>query len=286
MLTPSDRIRIIKEIAHRLGDEEWSLIDLTLKQFSLPYADTWTDTKEAYVIKMSENAPDEILINVARHVGLDYDIARPKVEPEFWLPNHFRLFISHLAKFRKQAAELQSFLRKYQITSFVAHNDIEPTTEWQNEIEAGLATCDGLVALLREGFHDSNWTDQEIGYAMGRGVLIIAISAEQDPYGFIGRFQALNGTGKDTGELARHIFDILRKNKQTRRRISEVLVSRLEQSGSYADAKEDMSLIEEVAYWDDSLSDRCKAAVKSNSQVRDAFGVPERIKHHINKWKS
>ena len=36
-LTPSDRITLIKEIGQRLTGEEWPLIDVTLKQFALPW---------------------------------------------------------------------------------------------------------------------------------------------------------------------------------------------------------------------------------------------------------
>lgn len=45
---------------------------------------------------------------------------------------------------------------------------------------------------MTEDFHDSFWTDQELGYAFGRGVPIICVRLGRDPYGFIGKFQALS----------------------------------------------------------------------------------------------
>src|SRR5208283_1859713 len=75
---------------------------------------------------------------------------------------------------------------------FVAHEDIHPTTEWQNEIENALFSMDAFVALMTQEFHDSLWTDQEVGVAFGRGVPIIAVKLGRDPYGFIGKFQALS----------------------------------------------------------------------------------------------
>ncbi len=48
------------------------------------------------------------------------------------------------------------------------------------------------MVLLTEKFHQSDWTDQEVGYALGRGVPLIAVKLERDPYGFIGKFQALS----------------------------------------------------------------------------------------------
>jgi hypothetical protein len=132
---------------------------------------------------------------MAAHYHLEFVQAKSTVEPKCWTPGYCRLFISHLAKHREEAGRLQESLREDGICSFVAHNDIEPTLEWQAEIEKALATCDAMVALLREGFHASKWTDQEIGYAMGRDRQVIAVKLGEDPYGFIGRFQAISGSG-------------------------------------------------------------------------------------------
>ena len=70
----------------------------------------------------------------------------------------FKVFISHLATNRQFAGALQQCLLEYGISCFVAHNDIEPTTEWVVEIETALATCDAAIALLTPNFHESNWT--------------------------------------------------------------------------------------------------------------------------------
>jgi hypothetical protein len=50
---------------------------------------------------------------------------------------------------------------------------------------------DAFVALLTDNFHDSDWTDQEVGFALARGVPVIAVQMDRLPYGFIGKFQAL-----------------------------------------------------------------------------------------------
>ena len=50
---------------------------------------------------------------------------------------------------------------------------------------------DGFAALMTADFHDSDWTDQEIGYALARGIPVVPVRLERDPYGFLGKFQAL-----------------------------------------------------------------------------------------------
>jgi hypothetical protein len=190
---------LIKAISDRLGTEDYSLIDTTLKQFSLPWQTDWRGDKPAYVLSMVEQATDDMLIDLAQHVGFSFEMAAaPRINPPFWRKGMLRLFVGHLATHRTFAAELQTALLDFGISGFVAHNDIEPTQEWQTQIETALATCDALVALLHPDFHVSNWTDQEIGFAMGRGVPTFAVRFGQDPYGFIG-LQRQRETGECPG---------------------------------------------------------------------------------------
>lgn len=284
-LSPSQRVLLMKEIVTRLGTEDWPLIDVTLKQFSLPWSDDWHGTKDAYVLRMVEEAPDQALIDLAQHVGFHFkEITTPRVDPPFWRNGMLRLFVTHLATYRVFAAELQEALLDFGVSCFIAHNDIEPTQEWQTQIETALATCDALVALLHQNFHASSWTDQEIGFAMGRGVPTFAVRFEQDPYGFIGRFQAFNGNKKTAATLARELFDAYRKNKQTQLRMGEVLVGLFEQSGSFADARARIGYLEDLAHWEPSFSTRVSSAAKNNSQVSGSWGVPGRVTALVKKW--
>ena len=285
MLNPSERVTLIAEVARRLGAEDWPLIDLTLRQFSFPVDDDWRGDKEPYVIAMVEGSADGDIVALARHVGYDYSSARPSVEPGFWRPGYLRLFLSHLSAAKDSAGELQKHLLRFGVSAFVAHNDIEPTKEWQDEIQVALATCDALLALLHPGFHVSNWTDQEIGYVMGRQVLIIAARFGQDPYGFIGRFQAVQGEGKEPEVLARELLDILLRHRLTRKRMAEALVALLEQADSFPAAKSRTSLLGGVDYWDATLTQRVRAAVEANGQVREAWGVPARLETLIARME-
>lgn len=113
-----------------------------------------------------------------------------------WPAGGFKLFLSHKSSIKSKAAELKRELAAWGISCFVAHDDIHPTKEWQDEIESALFSMDALIALMDNEFHASYWTDQEIGCAFGRGVPIVAVKIEMDadPYGFIGKFQALSCT--------------------------------------------------------------------------------------------
>lgn len=106
----------------------------------------------------------------------------------------FRLFLSHLAKHKAEVSKVKQCLTAFWgIASFVAHDDIEPTRAWQDEIESALRSMDAFAALLVDGFKTSNWCDQEVGFAVARGVPVVPVRLGQDPYGFIGRIQGTVG---------------------------------------------------------------------------------------------
>ncbi len=284
-LSPSQRINLLKEIAHRLSSEDWPLVVATLKQYGLPYLDQWSGTKDSYILHNAADATDKVLIDLADHLGFHFEKSASAIpSPSCWKDGMFRVFISHLAVERAFAADLQKELCRYGIYCFVAHKDIEPTKAWQDEIEAALQTCDALIALLHPNFHASNWTDQEIGYAMGRGIPTFAVRFGQDPYGFLARFQAFNGLGKQVGELAGELFGALMKHPSTRCQIAESLVNLFELSGSFAQSKERIGYLEQVEYLDSHLASRIQLAAKENFQIKDSWGVGQRVQRLVAKW--
>lgn len=113
-------------------------------------------------------------------------------QKRIWGEARYRVFLSHKTSVKKETAGLKEKLQLFGISCFVAHEDIRPTKAWQDEIENALTTMDAFVALLTEDFHKSLWTDQEVGFALGRGVPIISVKLGKNPYGFIGKFQALS----------------------------------------------------------------------------------------------
>ncbi len=162
----------------------------------------------------------EVFIDLAAGDNLDWRkesglqtmgkrITSPDAIKRIWDDDCFRLFLSHKTEVKKETAELKAQLRAFGFSCFVAHEDIQPTQAWQDEIENALASMDGFVALLTDNFHESYWTDQEVGYAFARGVPLISVRLGKDPYGFIGKFQALSCSWASAAE---EIVRLLLKN--------------------------------------------------------------------------
>lgn len=225
---------------------------------------------------MIKKAEDDILIKLAEHVdNQDRIIPRP---PTFWREDTVRIFISHISKYKKEAAALQNELTHYKCSAFVAHEDIVPTLEWQTEIETALRTMDALVALITPEFDTSKWTDQEIGFALGRSINIIPVRLGLDPYGFIGKTQGLQGEGKKNSEIAAEIIIILINKGFNSLDSAQPDVDTFVNSWSYADAKKHIGILEKYNKLSNKSLQAIEKALADNPQISNSFGVPERVK--------
>jgi hypothetical protein len=185
----------------------------------------------------------------------------------------FSLFLSHTAHHKQAVAEVKNHLQGYAVDGFVAHEDIEPMSEWVGEIEAALRRCDALAAFLTPEFPGSKWTDQETGFCFARGLLIVPIRLGVDPYGFIGRYQAINGSNKSTLQLASEIFGILIESPLTKDAMARALVKQFERTPSYNMARWNAHLLDRVpvSAWNDQLLAAVEKAAQENGEIGDAW---------------
>jgi len=195
-----------------------------------------------------------------------------------WGIGGFHLFLSHISAHKAAVADLKRELRPYGVAAFVAHEDIEPSLDWQAEIELALRSMHAMAALLTPGFHASSWTDQEVGVAFGRGVLVVPVRLPENPYGFIAKSQGLRGDLSRPATLASSIVDILLKRDRTAEPMREGLVVAVETAASFAHARTVTAKIETVRGLTAQQLERIEAAIASNGQVSGSSGVPARLR--------
>ena len=109
----------------------------------------------------------------------------------------------------------------YHIDSFVAHEDINPTLSWQTEIERALNVMDAFLAIHTVGFSNSVWTQQEVGFAVGKRVKIISVKMGEDPKGFISKKQALPRKDRNADEIASEVNRLLLADDETADKLLE-----------------------------------------------------------------
>jgi TIR domain len=229
-----DRIRLIDRIGRKLQAEmSYDEIRGYLGDFAVDCSKptSGVNSKWVFAKELLSNEPLERVLDIAEDLEIEHGVVRAlgvdQSAAKFWLPGYFRLFLSHLSTFKEKTSQLQQALKPYGVSGFVAHEDIDPTLEWQTEIEKALHTMDALAAILTPGFRESAWTDQETGFALGRGVLVIPIRRGLDPYGFIARFQGIQGSSRTVAQVAEEIFLALIRNGRTKGRIADVLAQLL-----------------------------------------------------------
>lgn len=182
-----------------------------------------------------------------------------------WSDGAFRLFLSHKSEVKREAAKLKETLGYFGVSAFVAHEDIHPTKAWQDEIENALASMDGFVALMTTDFHDSNWTDQEVGYALARGVPIVAVRLGRDPYGFLGKFQALLS---DWDTAAEEIVKLLMKHD----RMVSAYINALPHCTSFDVGNTLSRVLPNIESLSEHQIDEIVDAYNANGQLKGSFG--------------
>ena len=197
--------------------------------------------------------------------GLDGDA------PRLWTPGMFRLFISHVSAHKLAVSSLKTSLAAHGVAAFVAHEDIEPSREWQVAIELALETADALAAVLTPDFHQSRWTDQEVGVALGRGRLVLPLRAPDNPYGLMGKLQGLNADLDSPGPLAARIVDVLLSRPETANAMRDGLIRRLELANTYAAAAETAKRIVSAGDYTPEQVARIRNAVAENDQIQQSF---------------
>lgn len=279
-----DRIDLIGRIGRELQSRmSFSDIDVYLGAYGIDCKDFQpsANSKWVYVKELLADANEELVFRIADELELDhtYSPSAPK-EATFWKVGHFKLFLSHLASFKVKTGQLQRALRSYAISGFVAHEDIEPSKEWQTEIEAALQTMDAMACLLMPGFKESNWCDQEVGVAVGRDILIVPVRRGLDPYGFIGKYQGIQAINKSVRQVAEEIFNTIIKSPKTRAKMIRCISNAISQSTEIDDALEKVALLrEQLDLPKDSLeslrsevSDN-KVLIKSTAFVKELNGL-------------
>lgn len=220
------KLELIDKIGRELQSRfSYTEIDAFLAEYQIPAPPRIiTNSKWVYSKSALSGVPEDILVKIATELeiplaGAGAALVEP---PRNWQrTSAFRLFISHISKEKLKATRLKDCLVQFGVAGFVAHEDIHPTLEWQSEIERALHTMDAFVAMHTPGFSKSIWTQQEIGFAVGKDIKIISLRMGEDPTGFISKQQALPRGKKTAEEIAVEIDHLLGEDRRTMERLAE-----------------------------------------------------------------
>ena len=137
-LKASEKLDLIDRIGRELQQKyTFSDIDIYLKDFHVkPPIDPSFNSKWVYSKQALAGVGSETILEIAADLGMAaFSSAITMKPPKIWEESEkFKLFISHISKDKDKAMRLKETLVAYNISAFVAHEDIEPTLVWQDEI--------------------------------------------------------------------------------------------------------------------------------------------------------
>lgn len=196
-----------------------------------------------------------------------------------WRRGRLRLFITHRDEYKRQANKLATELENYGVSAFVAHDTIGAMDDWKREILRGLETMEVMLAFLTDGFHQSTFCNQEIGYALGRRVPIISLKLQkEDPPGFISSDQALRGSIDYPADSADDVYELLIDKLGQRARLQPLLIDAFVNSSSWEEAKQRFNRmnqhVDKVTEEDETV---IVEAFNSNYELRTSF--------HLNRGR-
>lgn len=195
-----DKLRILRSLSVAMAELDLADVNLLMHEAGTTefgwtqwYGDgRWDVTPSERAVDLVEamrDLPHDVLRDL-QSAAQDL-FALPPAIAELRDPQPLTIFASHLAKQRKLVGGVGKALEIWGIKLFVAHDSIEPDTDWQNEIERALDTSSAGLVFLSPGFADSKWCDQEVGWLLGRKLPCLPLKFQgQDPYGPLGRKQA------------------------------------------------------------------------------------------------
>ena len=194
-LTKGDRINLIMSIVNGLWGREASYtydeVNLILRTYGVGQLEE-DGFGNFSVMDTVASASDAQLLEVGEFLGLTLPSRSApvatattvrSVEPMF-------VFASHLSAHRAFVGEIRQELGLFGIELFVAHDSISDDAAWHVEIERALDRADLGIVFLHQGFKQSDWCDQEVGWLLGRHVPVLPLNFGQTPYGPLGKTQA------------------------------------------------------------------------------------------------
>jgi len=274
-LDKSQRAALTKAVSTAMSQRTWEELEAMAGELGL-----WVPAKddrlgrasaaEGAVESANDNQMDVLAgIVLPQQFNLVWEQRNP------WEPGKFRLFLSHAHQDREFVGGVAAALNGKGIHGFAAHEDIEVHAEWAHVIEYALDTADALVAFASEPSIVSYWCNQEIGWALGRHLLVVSVRLDHAPVGFTSHFQAQKAT--DPAPLAENLLNFMLGRNETGESLTSAVIRSLEASEHWEQATERSATMESLT-WNATTLGQLEEAVRSNRKLDYAWHVFRRVR--------
>lgn len=268
MLDKKTRVQLVLEIAGKLEDESrWDHANIILQTYGVQPLDS--DQFGPTTAETVSAATDEQLVELAGFYGLEVPNEAPAAGVTTTVESTRPLFVfaSHLAKHKALVHAVSAGLAVYGITLFVAHDSITVDSQWHDEIEKALDRADAGLVFLHEGFRESSWCDQEVGWLLGRHVPVMALRFDTDPYGPLGKHQAQVVRGQTAATIAENTIDRIAAKPELAPGFGASLVAAMARSTRFATTDAIWKHLRVLRSLDGNQCAQLLEATKENNQI-------------------
>jgi hypothetical protein len=118
--------------------------------------------------------------------------------PETYVRMKPKVFISYSRDDAAFVKKLRMRLKQAKLSTWLDVEGLKPGTQWQPELEKALRTASAMVVCLSPRSANSSFVTFEWSYAMGAGVKVFPVLAEETPmHPWLSRFQWIDLSGKN-----------------------------------------------------------------------------------------
>ncbi len=188
-----------------------------------------------------------------------------------WPKAGLRIFASHVAAARGRFGSLKDSFGRFGANLFFAHDDIEGGAPWRKSLLDALSTMDALVTIHSKGFAESVWCNQEVGFALARGIPIISLMDGEPPCGFISETQGIPMRPDSEQEIVGKALALILERDA--KRYGEAMARVLKAATSYGHADMLADEVEECSASSPRALDDIELAVRFNDQVYESGNV-------------
>jgi hypothetical protein len=228
------------------------------------------------------------ITTVQFYLDTEIDPAQKRIKPNSEKPpssinnESYDIFISHSHQDYDQVKELVDTLKQYGFSVFLAHRDIRPSADWEEELLKALFSAAVFIAFITPEFKSSDWCDQETGIAISRGQKIIPIiaSSKLDPYGFVRKYQGMrlpipeayvsHHIKSVSEKLSISIVETLYNDKGTKDMVKSRIFNTIKQITSYHQTDLIFSVLEKIGPFTDDENKIILEAYDANDQISGA----------------
>jgi len=195
-------------------------------------------------------------------------------------------FLSYSHKDRRLAGYTKECLDSYGFDTFLAHENLEPTEEWQKSILKRLKDCIVFLPLLTDAFTKSEWTDQETGMAVGLKKVIVPLKVTRNPYGFISKYQAQALDAETIEEACWKIVKKLAAKAKLAAGIRDGVIQMFGNSRSFASAADNAKKLKSLEPFSKEQLNEIVRVSSRNSQIYSGFDARRCVRDLIRPHKS